>query len=438
MTMTISPHASGTRDRSAKVEANRAVDAASMRVAFVLQNYLPYLGGVETQARAAAHRLAAKGRHVEIVAASFRPLGLPRRLAMLGDSLLVPHHKDFDDEGIPVRTVTPGRLQRLRLSPIALRATPRLQRYAYGGLRRMGYRSFRRVHRDRLTRVLASAQVVHCFAGNYLGWLAQEIAAEMGKPFVCSPYVHPQQWGDGPDDVAYYRRSDAVVALIETDRDYLVSLGIPREKVRLGGVFPLLPESVDPAGFRQRHGLGDDPVVLYVGRLMVQKGAPAMLAAAQRIWREQPTARLVFIGPGSPQQSEVFRGCDKRIHYLGRVCEQEKGDALAACDLFCMPSISEILPAVYLEAWSYAKPVIGGLADGLEELITGHGGGINASQNPEELAGAILRMLGDDDLRRRCGEAGRALVRSRFTVDAVTGAYRSIYRELASKALANG
>ena len=91
---------------------------------------------------------------------------------------------------------------------------------------------------------------------------------------------------------------------------------------------------------------------------MQQKGAPAILAAAQSVWQKQPEARFVFIGPASPVEQEMFKSCDSRILYLGRVDPQEKADALAACDIFCMPSMSEILPTVYLEAWSLGRPGI--------------------------------------------------------------------------------
>ena len=59
---------------------------------------------------------------------------------------------------------------------------------------------------------MRGVDVVHSLAGNYLGWAAREAAHERGIPFVSTPFVHPLQWGDGPNDVAYYRQADAVTA----------------------------------------------------------------------------------------------------------------------------------------------------------------------------------------------------------------------------------
>src|SRR5262249_18733850 len=147
--------------------------------------------------------------------------------------------------------------------------------------------------------------------------------------------------------------------LVESDRAYLESLGVAAEKLHTIGVSPDLPPTVDPEGFRQKHGLEDRPVVLYVGRMMPQKGAKGLLEATERVWQRMPEARFVFIGPGTPESDAWFAQADPRILVLGKVSLQEKADALAACDLFCMPSLSEILPTVYLEAWSYGKPVVG-------------------------------------------------------------------------------
>ncbi len=282
---------------------------------------------------------------------------------------------------------------------------------------------------------MAGVGVVHSLAGNYLGWTAQEAAQERGLPFVCTPFVHPHQWGDGPNDVAYYRRADAVIALVETDRSYLVEIGVPAEKIHVIGVSPELPNRTDAEGFRRKHRLGDAPLVLYVGRMMPQKGARAVLEAATLVWRRQPDARFVFIGPQTPDAEAWFRDADRRVLVLGRVDLQEKADALAACDVFCMPSLSEILPTVYLEAWSLGRPVVGGLAHGLPELVEGNDAGVCASQDPAAVAGALLRLLEDDDLRRRLGENGRRLVEREYSVGAVTASLLVVYQSVASRQL---
>ena len=401
-----------------------------MKILLVAQNYHPFIGGVEVHARQVAHRLLSQGHGVEVAAGNFAPSRLSARTAMLHTSLLAPAFADYNDEGVPVHALTPTRADRVRMMPIALRALPKLQRYAHSRLNRFGYRWYRSVYLPRLRELAQKADVVHSLAGGYLGWAAQEAAAACHRPFVSTPFVHPKQWGDGPEDIAYYQRADAVIGLVPTDRDYLASLGVPEQKLHVIGVSPNLPTDADAAGFRARHGLTNLPFVLYVGRMMPQKGASAVLAAAPAVWKHKPDTHFVFIGPANDAEAAQFANADARIHYLGKVSFQEKADALAACTLFCMPSLSEILPTVYLEAWSYGKPVIGGKAHGLPELVEGSGAGLSAGQEGGDVAQKIMQILCDPDMQARLGQQGKRLVQERYSVPQVTEALLSLYRHV--------
>ncbi len=399
-----------------------------MNLLLVSQFYLPFVGGVEAHVRQVAHGFAAAGHHVTVAATNFSPSRLPRRLEVLHASLLAPAAVDHDDQGIPVAAIAPTKLDRLRLLPAAVRTIPRLQRYAYHGLNRFAYRTaYRPTFAPRLRRLMAGVDVVHSFSFGPLGWAAGEAARAAGAGLVVTPFVHPHQWGDGPDDVTFYKGADAVVGLVKTDTAYLAALGVPGERLRTIGVSPDLPPTTDPAAFRNRHGLGDAPIVLYVGRMMAQKGAAAVLAAMASVWDRRPAVRFVFIGPASPAEAAQFDGLDRRASYLGKVSAQQKADALSACDVFCMPSMSEILPTVYLEAWTYGKPVIGGRAHGLPELVEGSGGGLAVGQSAAEVASAVLRLIGDVDLRQRCGTNGRRLVESEYAVAAVNARLLDTY-----------
>ncbi|MEI6432666.1 MAG: glycosyltransferase family 4 protein, partial [bacterium] len=130
------------------------------------------------------------------------------------------------------------------------------------------------------------------------------------------------------------------------------------------------------------------------------------------------------------EETAIFRNADPRLKYLGKVSAQEKADALAACDVFCMPSMSEILPTVYLEAWTYGRPVVGGRAHGLPELVEGNKAGFAVSQDGNDVAAALLRLLNDSELRERLGAAGKNLVAEKYAVDAVTGQLEALYKNL--------
>jgi glycosyltransferase involved in cell wall biosynthesis len=313
-----------------------------------------------------------------------------------------------------VNVIDMSTFDRLRMLPVAPPRSTTRERYE---------RVFRPIYVPKLRSLIRGKDVVHAVCGDYYGWAAEEAARAEGVPFVLTPYVHPGDQGDDPANVDFYKRADIVFALIETGAQKLIQLGVPPERLRLSGVVPLLPHHVDPRGFRRRHGLDDKPVVLFIGRMVEYKGCLAILNAAKRVWREMPDVQFLFAGPAGTRQAQwVAELGDRRARYLGLISDQEKGDALAACDPFCMPSTAEILPAVYLEAWSYGKAVIGGTADGLRELIEDNGGGVIVEQNPDVLAAQAIDLLRNESRRRRMGECGRALVERRFSENAVVGA----------------
>lgn len=399
-----------------------------MNILFLAQGYYPLLGGVETQTRLVVQELS-KTHHVEVAATSFTESNVPHRLRMLGDSVLLPGHQDFSDCGVQVHALTPTFSERLRMAPIAVRALPRLQRHYYHELKAFGYPWFKAVFAPKLRALMHEVDVVHCVAGNYFGWLGQEVAESMGIPFVWTPYVHPGQHGDDPTSIAHYRRADAILALLDTDRELLVDLGVPRDRIHLYGVVPLLPATTNATGFRDRYGLGTDPIVLYVGRMVEYKGGPTILSATETVWARHPNTHFVFIGPADREVTEQFDNADTRIQHLGRVSEQEKADALAACTVFCMPSEYEILPAVYLEAWSYAKPVVAGPAHGLEALVEGTGGGVVVPQRADDVANALVTLLDDPSLRTTLGQSGKRLVQRRYSLDAIVDILESVYSQ---------
>ncbi len=403
-----------------------------MKITFVVHNYPPFTGGIETHAEQMAHALSARGHEVTVAALNFGRFHVQGRFAALEQSLLAARNGEDRQDG-PVRVISLGPRwpERLKMLPMLLRCTPVLPRWFHAGFDRLTHPFHRWAFTPGLARAIRGADVVHSLATFDLGWTTGAVADRLGVPVVCTPFTHPGQWGDEANDVAFYQRCAAVIGLLGSDRDHLAQLGVAPEKLHTIGVSPSGPPPVDPAGFRRQMGCAEgEPLILYVGRMSSYKGAAAMMAAAPLIWERFPAARFAFIGPGSGSDTAIFDGADPRIRYLGKVDEQVKSDALSACDVFCLPSISEILPTVYLEAWSMGKPVVGGTAHGLRELVEGNRAGITAEQTGEAVADAVCRLLGNPALAHELGENGRRLVEENYAVTAVAGALERLYESV--------
>lgn len=376
-----------------------------MKIALVSKYFHPHVGGVESQTRLVAHHLS---RRHDVEVASMR---------------FGKRQTGFTDDSVRIHRVAPKISEQVRSIP-SLAA----ELLASGG----DYERARAVaYSYALQPIVRGKDVVHSVNRGAFGWAAEYAARREGVPFVMTPYAHPGEGGDKAKRVELYKRAEVVFALLETDRDHLVELGIPREKIRISGVVPLLPDAMHPLEFRQRHDLGNSHVVLFIGRMNPRKGYQAILDAAPLVWNHAADVFFLFAGPGDRDEVQALsKHNDDRVRYLGLVSDQEKGDALAACDLFCMPSISEILPAVYLEAWSCGKPVIGGTAHGLAQLIEGNSAGFISDHHPETLAQKIIQILGDDSLRHEMGENGRKLVAHRFSEERLVRVYESAYEQV--------
>ncbi len=239
------------------------------------------------------------------------------------------------------------------------------------------------------------------------------------------PAVHPGTWGDSPLDVSLYNQADTVFVLSEFERDHLIRLGVEPSRLQVTGLAPASEATGNAARFRQTHGLGDRPLILFIGRKDRGKGYHALREAMPRILEAVPDACLVAIGPDwEPPYPDVP---ERALLDLGRAEEAEKADALAACDVFCLPSEQESFGIVYVEAWSYGKPVVGGDAPAVRELIHEGVDGYRVTQDPAEIASVLIRLLSDPAHARAIGEAGYQRQQRSYIWEAVTQTHKSIF-----------
>ena len=177
----------------------------------------------------------------------------------------------------------------------------------------------------------------------------------------------------------------------------------------------------------------DDPMVLFVGRLVPYKGVDVLLRAAANV-----RARIVIVGDGPmrqalEQQSRALEIAD-RVQFTGNADAAELSALYNACDLLVLPSVTraEAFGMVQLEAMSCRKPVIcTDLPSGVP-WVNQHGvtGLVVPPQDPAALAAAMSTLLSDPATRSRMGEMGRARVNTQFTVSRLVEQTTLLYRSL--------
>lgn len=197
--------------------------------------------------------------------------------------------------------------------------------------------------------------------------------------------------------------------------------------------FELTAESTT-SDLRAKYG---SAFVLFVGRLVYYKGCEILIDAISRI-----DADLVLVGEG-PQRAELEKlagdlNIQHRVHFLGRVSDSELASLYKACEVFVLPSTlpTECFGLVQVEAMLNGKPVINtNLPTGVPWVsIHGQTGLTVEPGDTDGLAGALSKLLSEDDLRRELGRNALTRAKSKFTLTQHVDAVNQVYREfLAAK-----
>lgn len=160
-------------------------------------------------------------------------------------------------------------------------------------------------------------------------------------------------------------------------------------------------------------------VIVSVGRLVHRKGQDTLVEALPEIVKTFPDTHLLFIGVG-PHLEYIHKraiqlGVLSHISFLGRVQYDLLPRYICLGEIFAMPSRSRLaglevegLGIVYLEASACGLPVVGGKSGGAPDaLLEGETGFAVDGRQPEEVAQAILTLLGDPARAKSMGERGR-------------------------------
>lgn len=151
-----------------------------------------------------------------------------------------------------------------------------------------------------------------------------------------------------------------------------------------------------------------------------QKGADVLLRAWQRVEKEASApATLLVGGPNiDPEGFKRFRIALKypdRVACLGALAAHEIPELLQRVDVLVLPSRKEGLPNVCLEAMASGVAVVATAVGGLSEVIrSGIDGVLVPSEDPEELAEAMLDLIREPELRKKMGVSGRTRILKEF------------------------
>lgn len=170
------------------------------------------------------------------------------------------------------------------------------------------------------------------------------------------------------------------------------------------------------------------PVVGTVGRLEARKGHEVLLSAAHRLARDGRSPQLLIVGEG-PMRSELARqakeqGLADAVHLVGNLVDVRP--ALAAMDVFVLPSHAEGMSNALLEAMAAGRPVIATAVGGNVEALGGAGSLVDVG-DAEQLAETIRAVLGGSAAVAAMVDRARRSVGERFGAAAMVARLQQVY-----------
>ncbi|HOY10607.1 MAG TPA: glycosyltransferase family 4 protein, partial [Candidatus Omnitrophota bacterium] len=181
---------------------------------------------------------------------------------------------------------------------------------------------------------------------------------------------------------------------------------------------------IDPAHVKVMFQVGPlDPMVLFVGRMVYQKGPDILARAIPYVLNYFPNAKFVFVGDGEMRAEVEGEARCMGIMHATRFLGYKNGwllkDLFKASDCVCVPSRNEPFGIVVLEAWAAGKPVVATSNGGPSEIIWHEVNGLKIYDNPESVAWGLGTMFSDFDHARWMGRNGRVAVETVFSWDTI-------------------
>lgn len=230
-----------------------------------------------------------------------------------------------------------------------------------------------------------------------------------------------------------FSQARKIIALNTAVKDHLVAMGANEDKISV------IPNAIDTRLFSpNRRNLLETkwrisrPVILFVGRLVEDKGIKYLLLAFSEVVKAIPDAKLVIVGKG-PQEQELRQLQESlglaHVFFIGAVETKLMPNIYAGCDVLVLPSIHEPFGNVVVEAMATGRPVIGSYVGGMKDTIVHEVTGYHVQpRSSQQISKYLTDLLEDEYLRKRLGENARIRVLKHYDQELLIEKVERIYQ----------
>jgi glycogen(starch) synthase len=193
----------------------------------------------------------------------------------------------------------------------------------------------------------------------------------------------------------------------------------------------------DLSQFRNRFALPQEKIVLFVGRLVHEKGAHVLVNAVPKVL-QKTNAKFVIVGNGymRDQLSDLVRGMGlaHKVMFTGFVDDETLRKLQKCADVSVVPSLFEPFGIVALEAMAAGSPLVVSDTGGLSEIVSHEVDGVKVyAGNPDSLSWGITRVLTDQDFANRLRANAYRKVQEKYNWDSIAQQTKNVYEVVLSE-----
>lgn len=229
-------------------------------------------------------------------------------------------------------------------------------------------------------------------------------------------YINDTEW------LLTYEATEVIVNSNFMKNDLQRLFGLPYDKINVipNGInlnnFTGIERDYD---FRRQYAMDNEKIILYVGRLVYEKGIQHLIAAMPKILSNYHDAKLVIAGKGGMiddlKAETSSLGLDNKVYFTGYMDSKKVQKMYKCADVAVFPSTYEPFGIVALEAMLAGVPTVVSDVGGLDEIVT-HGvdGMKSYAGNPNSIADSVTALLYDHQLATNISKKARQKVKEQF------------------------
>ncbi len=234
--------------------------------------------------------------------------------------------------------------------------------------------------------------------------------------------------------------ADAVHFTVKKEKEEYDDTGLTTKKALIipnGLDFNDFETNISLGGFRKKIGISEDKkIILFLGRISWKKGFDVLIPAFAEVLKKEPNTLLVLAGSDDEgYKKKVEKWVDEhklknKVLFTGMILGDDKISALQDSDVFVLPSYSENFGMAVIEAMYFRLPVVITKNVGVAPYIKQDEAGLVVEKNVEEIATAIMRILGNKKFAQEVGEKGREIVKNEFAMPKIAEKWVEAYNSI--------